>query len=112
VTDIAWITPNGEPMSEEDWGEGFDKSLAVFLNGDMIGSVDSRGGPVSDDSFFVMFNAHHEAVPFTIPRGLWGRRWTVVVDTRHDLVGDGPILAAGEALLLEARSLVLLRRVD
>src|SRR5690606_22836002 len=32
VVDIGWFTPNGEPMSEEDWRVGFAKSLAVFLN--------------------------------------------------------------------------------
>jgi glycogen operon protein len=65
---------------------------------------------VRDDSFFVLFNAHHEPLPFSLPRGPWGERWTVVVDTRHDQVGEGPTLNAGEALVLEARSLVLLRR--
>jgi glycogen operon protein len=112
VHDIAWFTAGGQAMSEEHWGEDLAKSLAVFLNGDSVGPLGARGTPVVDDSFFVLFNAHHEALPFTIPRGEWGRRWTVVVDTRHDVVEDGPVIAAGETLVLEGRSLALLRRVD
>jgi isoamylase len=112
ATDIAWFTPNGEPMSEEDWGEGYDKSLAVFLNGETVGAVGARGTPVVDDSFLVLFNARDEAVPFTLPRGPWGRCWRVVVDTRHALVGEGPAVAEGHSLVLEARSLALLRRAD
>ena len=96
-------------------GSGTARSLAVFLNGELIGSVDARGGPVVDASFFVLFNAHHEPLPFTVPElphFRWGRKFTIVVDTRHDQVGDGPVVQAGETLVLEGRSLVLLRRVD
>jgi glycogen operon protein len=112
VHDLAWFTVEGNPMSEEHWGEGFAKSLAVFVNGDSVGAVGARGAPVVDDTFFVLFNAHHEPLPFTLPRGDWGRRWTIVIDTRHDVVAEGPEVAAGETLVLEGRSLVLLRRVD
>lgn len=112
VHDIAWFTVEGHPMSEEHWGEDRARSLAVFLNGDSVGAVAARGTPVRDDTFFVLINAHHQPLPFTIPRGDWGRRWTVVIDTRHDVVAEGPAVAAGEALVLEGRSLVLLRRVD
>ena len=36
VSDIAWFRPDGEEMSDEDWGEGHAKSFAVFLNGDAL----------------------------------------------------------------------------
>ena len=36
VNDLAWFRPDGEQMSDEDWGAGFAKSLGVFLNGDGI----------------------------------------------------------------------------
>jgi glycogen operon protein len=115
VHDIAWFTPDGQPMSEEHWGEGFSRSLAVFLNGDSVGAISPRGGPVGDDTFFVLFNAHYDRLPFTVPSGDWGRRWALVLDTCRDSVADareGPLIQSGEALVLEGRSLVLLRRVD
>ena len=33
ISDIAWLRIDGEPMSDEDWQQGFAKSLMVFLNG-------------------------------------------------------------------------------
>ena len=34
LRDIAWFTPAGEEMSEQDWESGFGRSIMVFLNGD------------------------------------------------------------------------------
>ena len=54
-------------MSEEDWQAGFAKSLGVFLNGRGIPTPNERGEQVVDDSFYMMFNASHEPVDFTLP---------------------------------------------
>ena len=54
VSDIAWFTPDGEEMSEDDWAKGYAQSLAVFLNGEAIPSPSPRGEPVTDDSFFLL----------------------------------------------------------
>src|SRR5260370_20513321 len=67
VTDLAWFRPDGEQMSDEDWGAGFAKSLGVFLNGDEIPSVDAAGRRVVDQSFYLIFNAHCEPVDFVLP---------------------------------------------
>ena len=54
-------------MSEEDWETGFAKSVAVYLNGQGIPDLDVRGQRVTDDSFVLCFNAHHEPIEFTLP---------------------------------------------
>ena len=33
--DIAWYTPSGTRMSDDDWRVGYARTLAVFLNGDV-----------------------------------------------------------------------------
>ena len=76
VSDIGWFTPGGAEMSEEDWRAGFAKSLGVFLNGDAIPTPNERGERVVDGSFYVMFNAHHEPLDFTLPEAKWGTRWS------------------------------------
>jgi isoamylase len=81
TTDIGWLTPEGEEMGDEDWEAGFARSLQVFLNGKGIASPDDRGNKVLDDSFLVLFNAHHEPLPFTLPPEAWAPRWQVVLDT-------------------------------
>jgi glycogen operon protein len=116
VSDIGWFTPAGLEMSDEDWQAGFAKSMGVFLNGNAIPTKNERGEPVVDDSFYVMFNAHHEALDFTLPEAKWGQGWGVVLDTRegdsHYMRDDdiGRTYRAGETFAVESWSLVLLRR--
>jgi glycogen operon protein len=109
--DIAWFTPAGEHMTEGDWQVGYARSLAVFLNGDAIAEPDTRGAPVRDDSFLLFFNGHHEEMDFTVPQEVYGERWEVVLDTASPVVVERPSAKAGEAVTLESRSIVLLRRV-
>jgi glycogen operon protein len=129
VTDIGWFSPDGTDMSEEDWESGFAKSVGVFLNGDAIPDPDPRGEKVTDDSFIVLFNAHYETLPFTIPSRDWGDHWAVVLDTDDIRTGDsgaggsgtaawepglgeGEPVKKGEQIDVGARSLMVLRRVD
>ncbi|MDT7782517.1 MAG: isoamylase [Pseudonocardiales bacterium] len=112
LRDIAWFTPSGEEMTEQNWGDHFGKCVVVFLNGEGIPDLDARGMRVVDDSFLMAFNAHDEDIQITLPDVSYGLEWTVVVDTVSGQVGDGqkPIVAAGQ-LTLAARSLVVLQRV-
>ena len=108
--DIAWFTPQGTQMSEEHWGEGYARSLGIFINGDTIPNPNTRGDPVTDASFFLIFNAHHEALDFTLPGQPWGTRWTLLLDTVRGWVDDAPLLVADSRLQVAARSVVLLQR--
>jgi glycogen operon protein len=117
VSDIGWFTPGGAPMSEDDWRAGFAKSLGVFLNGRGIPTPDERGEQIVDDSFYVMFNAHHDPIDFRLPGPEWGNRWTQVLDTFES--GDelseerlGTEWDAGTVRRVESWSLVLLRRLE
>jgi len=79
--DIAWFMPNGKHMDGEAWRDGMARSLMVFLNGDAIPAPDRRGNTVHDDSFLVVFNAHDEAITFTLPEEEYGEEWYIEVDT-------------------------------
>jgi len=109
--DIAWFTPAGEHMNAGDWQVGYARSLAVFLNGEAIAEPDGRGERVRDDSFLMFFNGHHDDMDFTVPREVYGERWEAVLDTSAPLVLDRPTAKAGEALSVESRSILVLRRV-
>ena len=109
--DIGWFTPAGTVMSEEDWNTGFVKSLGVFLNGEGIADPDSRGERIIDDSFYILFNSHHEPISFTLPTREWGRDWVKVLDTSEELPEEGePKYRAGRKIQVHSRSLVVLRR--
>src|SRR5690606_18141306 len=45
LPDIAWLTPDGTEMLDEDWDEAKSASLQVFLNGAGITVPDERGEP-------------------------------------------------------------------
>jgi isoamylase len=107
VSDIAWFRPDGEPMSEEDWQQGHAKSFAVFLNGHALRELDEEGQPIRDDSFLLLFNAHHETLTFTMPADPFGAGWHVAIDTASSESRDNTV-AAGEAVDVADRAIVVL----
>ncbi len=114
AADIAWFKPDGGEMTDQDWNNGFARTLGVFLNGKAIATPDSRGEPVVDDSFYIIFNAHDEAMDFHLPSEQWGTCWSKVIDTasaRADLREERPI-RAGDVLQLQSHSLAVLRRIE
>jgi glycogen operon protein len=108
VPDIAWLTPAGELMTEEDWEAGFAKSLATYLNGHGIRSMDERGEPVTDDCYYLAFNAWHEPIEFTLPSADYAPNWRLVLDTAE--LGELEVTEhkAGEAIRVQGRAVVVL----
>ncbi len=109
VDDIRWFTMEGEQMAEQDWGQGITESLGVFMNGATIPNPNPRGEPVIDDNFYLMFNAHHEPLQFTLPGPDYGDRWIKDLDTWSGWLEEQKILKAGDSITIESRSLVVLR---
>jgi glycogen operon protein len=110
--DIAWFTPAGEEMTDDDWEAGSAKGVTVFLNGDAISEPDPRGQPVRDDSFLLLFNASERDMDFTIPPADYGERWATEVDTAVTPPGGGEPdgAKAGEPVPVPSRSMHVLRR--
>lgn len=99
-------------MSDEDWSSSKVQSFAMFLNGEGIACADNQGSRVTDDSFYLVFNPHHEKMAFVMPHESWGMRWVKVLDTNEDLPTEGNETAnAGDSLEVEARSVLVLRRL-
>ena len=55
----------------------------------------------------MLLNAHHEAVPFTLPDCAGGQHWSRVFDTAGPHDETGMLAAIGEDYPLTARSLAL-----
>jgi glycogen operon protein len=109
VDDIRWFTLEGEQMDEQDWGQGFTKSLGVFLNGATIPNPNPQGDPVIDDNFFLIVNAHHEPMQWTLPGPDYGTHWARDLDTRTGWSEEPETFRAGDVLMVCSRSLVVLR---
>ncbi len=110
LEDIAWFLPNGTEMSEENWKQDFAKSLAVFLNGQGIRSTGPTGEKITDESFYVIFNAFHESLMYVLPTEKFGNRWMKVLDTHNNYLEEtGEEYQAGHAVKVEGRSVVVLK---
>jgi glycogen operon protein len=106
VPDIAWFQPSGREMVEADWESGFGRSIAVFLNGNGLRECDARGQAVTDDSFYLAFNAHDQAIEFTLPSGEYGVEWTAEIDTSAPR--DEAVVPAGATVSVGPRSVLVL----
>jgi glycogen operon protein len=113
VADVAWFRPDGSEMQDEDWQSGFAKSLGIFLNGESIRTLDALGGAVADDSFELLFNAHHAPIDFRLPVFVRGRAWQILIDTAQEPLEPGrdEPCEPGKIVRVDGRSLVVLRRV-
>jgi isoamylase len=123
LPDIAWFTPSGVEMTEQDWDSGFGKCVTVFLNGQGITESDNRGEPVTDDSFLLCLNAHYEDIEVTLPPAEYGTGWAIIVDTAVGEVltlttvpgvvaADPPKVPGGASRRVPARSVVVLQRTE
>ncbi len=128
LADVFWFRPDGRRMARRESGPRGDGRLGVFVNGNALRTVTPEGEPVRDDSFVVIFNAHHESTTFVLPTRRFGRRWQVEVSTA-DGEGAGPndptpagtggrptregeqLVARGE-VVAEPRSLLVLKRMQ
>jgi len=109
--DIAWFMPDGKEMNDENWKTDFAKSLAVYLNGLGIHYTDNDGKPIRDEDFYIIFNAHEEPLQYKLPARKYGDQWIKILDTADCYVCETntQIYNAEELILLEGRSIVLLR---
>ena len=112
VKDLSWFRPDGKEMTEEDWNNGENRCFGLSLSGDALDELDSRGNKIIDDTFLILLNAHHEAVPFILPGPRGRRQWQVILDTREGMARLPRRVNKGAIYHLEGRSLALFRLLD
>ena len=108
ISDIDWFRPDGQEMSDEEWNEGWARSLGMLLNGQIMDEWDIRGRHVQDDIMLLLLNAHHEPVPFTLPGSEADPDWKLLIDTADPNNNESPAFRPGQEYPLQGRSLALL----
>jgi len=111
IGDIAWFLPDRGEMTEENWQHGAAKSVAIYLNGQGLHSVDSEDKKVVDDNFYIIFNAHDGAIDYKLPDEAYGKGWQFIMGTGNSSPDDKDIkkYKAQENITVEGRSVVLLQ---
>ncbi len=112
LPDVIWFRADGQEMTEADWDHG-EAVLGMFLNGDGIALPGPRGERIVDDSFVLLFNAHHEDRSFKLPHPPLGARWELEISTADPQSGPGDASYEADAqIAVIARSIVILRRIE
>jgi glycogen operon protein len=109
AADILWLRADGQEMAEDEWSQGWLKTIGLYLNGSTIADVDALGNPVSDDTFLILLNCHIEPVEFTLPPIEGVADWQIVVDTNAGTVEPEVALDIDHVAKLERQSLLMLR---
>jgi isoamylase len=108
LPDVWWMRPDGRRMTRRDWDNTESRTIGVFLNGEELRAETKDGEEVRDDSFLLLFNAHFEDITFRLPARRFGAHWEVVLTTGRF---EGDRLTPGADVLVETRSIAVLRRV-
>ena len=108
--DVLCLRPDGKQMSDEEWEQGWQRCIGVFLNGRKLGDISPSAQPVKDDDFLILLNCHHEPVDFFLPELESDRDWEMVFNTKNPSFEKIPIpISAGQSIPLIERSMALLR---
>jgi glycogen operon protein len=106
--DLVWLHPDGREMTASDWHDDGLHAIGAFLSGDPLRSPGPRGEQLRDKSFAIWHNAGAEDLKLTLPENKWVHTGEVVLSTNADLAVGTPI-NAGDRLVLQARSVLVLR---
>jgi glycogen operon protein len=110
--DVEWIKPDGQEMTTEEWEKDFARCLGMWLNGDELPETDDRGHTLHDDSFLVLFNAHHDRIDFVLPDAGPGVAFWPEIDTSCDTgIPRSELFKSNATYPLQGRSLVVLRQL-
>jgi isoamylase len=119
LADIAWLTPSGREVADQDWKTPYARAMMVFLNGNAITEPGPRGEPVRDDTFLILLSANQDPVTFTLPGPGLGRCWAVTLDSAAGQAAEGSAAEGGAAehrpggqIVLAGYSMMVLRRTD
>ena len=107
LPDVWWMRPDGRRMTRRDWDNTESRAIGVFLNGEELNTKTRSGEDVRDDSFLLLFNAFFDDISFRLPARRLGLRWTVELATGRV---EADRFSSGANVLVEARSLAVLRR--
>jgi isoamylase len=111
LPDVWWMRPDGRKMTQRDWRNSEGRAIGVFLNGDELDMTTPNGDELQDESFLVLFNAHHEPMTFRMPTRRFGTRWRLELSTAEPELDEGSrSLAARDEVWVESRSILVLRR--
>ncbi|HEY8679608.1 MAG TPA: glycogen debranching enzyme, partial [Candidatus Dormibacteraeota bacterium] len=100
-------------MKDPNWRNRSLLSIGMLLDGDMIPDRSQRGVPIRGDTLLLLFHSHHEPLGWKLPGEDWGKEWAIQLDSAQPAETPGSRRCqAGEVLVLDPRSIVVLKRTS
>ncbi len=108
IKDIAWFSPSGREMTDEEWNDPHVRSLGIRLAGDAMEELDEKGNHITGETLLILMNSHHENVSFILPENHRPTRWVEILDTSFEVPpGLQATLRGGETFTLKGRSMAV-----
>jgi isoamylase len=105
VKDVTWMDASGTEMRIEAWQDETTRCFGMMIDGRAQPTGIRQKG--SDATALIVFNAHYDAVRFTLPECGGSATWTLMIDTNQAEPGPGGTFETGDAYETTARSLLL-----
>jgi isoamylase len=106
VKDVTWIDTSGGEMSGAAW-DGRTRCFGMLLDGRAQATGIRRRG--DDATLLLVFNAHHDAVKFKLPKCYDASGWTRLMDTNDPGLPDQRF-RIGAVYEVTGRSMLLFER--
>jgi isoamylase len=103
--DLAWLRPDGQEMTEAEWGDPATHVVGMLVRGEASDEVNERGRRLAGDAILLLVNGGGRTRPFTLPALEVPGAWAEVINTAHAT----PRLAREGRVNLVAHSVELLR---
>jgi len=79
--EVTWFSASGQEMTQDEWH--FAQVLGMLISGRTNQVRNERGELVHDNTYLLLFNAHHEDQPFKLP-GEGKISWQMIVNTADE----------------------------
>jgi isoamylase len=108
VKDLTWVRPDGQEMTDRDWGNLENRILGMLVHGRATDEVDERGRPVYGETLLLLLNGGWRSRMFALPRVERPGIWEEMLNTAR----TGSRLVRRPTVNLTAHSVILLRYAE
>jgi isoamylase len=107
VKDVAWLSPVGAEMTDENWADANAKCFGMLIDGRArVTGLRKRG---EDESLLLVINGWQDVVEFTLPDHPGAECWERLFDTNDPDLDEGETFDVGHVYEVTGRSVLLFR---
>ncbi len=111
VTDVLFLRPDGQQMTEEEWNASWVRTLGIQWDGNATDIVDRRGNRIESPTVLILLNAADGENQFKLPEIRQELRWQTHINTARERPEQGQEeFSGGESIRVASHSLIYLSR--